>query len=42
LYQAAQRSPAPHLDWESTIEAGLREAHNAVSGAPARVGSGKE
>lgn len=41
LYQAAQRSPVPHLDWESTIEAGLREAHNAVSGAPARVGSGK-
>jgi len=41
LYQAAQRSPVPHLDWESTIEAGLREAHNAASGARAPVGSAK-
>ncbi|HYL10026.1 MAG TPA: rhomboid family intramembrane serine protease [Candidatus Acidoferrales bacterium] len=41
LYEAAQASPVPHLDWENTIQAGLREANNALSGAPVPVGTTK-
>jgi hypothetical protein len=33
-FQAAAASPVPHLDWEQTIEAGIRNAKAAL-GAPA-------
>lgn len=32
LYQAADRSQVPHLDWEQSIVAGIREAKAALSG----------
>lgn len=35
FYQAAAASPIPHLDWEQTIEAGIREAKKALSPVPA-------
>jgi len=31
LYEAAYASPVPHLDWEQTIETGIREAKLALS-----------
>ena len=30
FYEAASASGVPHLDWEQTIEAGLREAKRAL------------
>jgi membrane associated rhomboid family serine protease len=33
LYQAASRSSVPHADWVSNIQAGLREAEKALTGA---------
>lgn len=30
LYEAAKNSPIPHLDWEQTIEAGIRSAKAAL------------
>ncbi len=35
FYQAASASAVPHLDWEQTIEAGIREAKAAVAPAHA-------
>ena len=35
FFQAAAASPVPHLDWEQTIEAGIRNAKTAMSGAGA-------
>ena len=32
FFQAAAASPVPHLDWEQTIEAGIRNAKAAISG----------
>lgn len=32
LYQAAAKSPIPHLDWEPLIQSGIKEAKAAVSG----------
>jgi len=32
LYQAAAKSPVPHLDWEANIQNGLQEAQKAVTG----------
>jgi membrane associated rhomboid family serine protease len=31
LYEAAKNSPIPHLDWEQTIEAGIRSAKAALA-----------
>jgi membrane associated rhomboid family serine protease len=31
LFQAADRSPVPHLDWEQSIAAGIKEAKDALS-----------
>ncbi|HTT33790.1 MAG TPA: rhomboid family intramembrane serine protease [Methylomirabilota bacterium] len=31
-YKAAAASPVPHLDWQSNIEAGMRDAEKAISG----------
>ena len=31
FFQAAEKSPVPHLDWEQSITAGIREAQNAIS-----------
>jgi len=31
LFQAAEQSPVPHLDWEQSIAAGIREAKAAMS-----------
>jgi hypothetical protein len=31
LYQAAEASPVPHLDWEQHIQAGIKEAKLALS-----------
>ena len=31
FFQAAEASPVPHLDWEQSIAAGIREAKNALS-----------
>jgi membrane associated rhomboid family serine protease len=33
LYQAAEASPIPHLDWEQLIQAGMKEAKAAMGGA---------
>jgi tetratricopeptide (TPR) repeat protein len=35
LFEAAAASPVPHLDWEQTIAAGIREARAASVPAPA-------
>lgn len=35
FYEAAAASSIPHLDWEQTIEAGIREARKALSPVPA-------
>lgn len=34
-FQAAAASPVPHLDWEQSIEAGIREARKAIASAMA-------
>jgi len=31
FFQAAETSPVPHLDWEQSISAGIKEAKNALS-----------
>ncbi|MGZ5096330.1 MAG: hypothetical protein ACXWCH_34910, partial [Burkholderiales bacterium] len=31
IYQAAAASPVPHLDWETLIQAGIKEAKTALS-----------
>ena len=36
-YRAAAASPLPHLDWESNIQAGIREAEQALGKTPATV-----
>jgi membrane associated rhomboid family serine protease len=33
FFQAADASPVPHLDWEQTIQAGIRNAKAALSGS---------
>lgn len=33
LYEAAAKSPIPHLDWDGIIQSGIKEAKAAVSGA---------
>jgi tetratricopeptide (TPR) repeat protein len=40
FYRAAWASPVPHLDWESNIQAGIKEATAALSpiGGQRRVG----
>ena len=35
FFQAAAASPIPHLDWEQTIEAGIRNAKAAIAGTGA-------
>jgi len=35
LYQAAAGSSIPHLDWEQTIQAGIRDAQKGLSPVPA-------
>lgn len=37
LYQAAAASKTPHLDWEQTIQAGIREAKEAMGIGTART-----
>ncbi|HYL86097.1 MAG TPA: rhomboid family intramembrane serine protease [Candidatus Angelobacter sp.] len=32
-YKAAAASPVPHLDWQTNIDAGIRDAEKAISGA---------
>ena len=32
-YKAAAASPVPHLDWQTNIEAGIRDAEKALSGS---------
>jgi len=39
MYQAAARSPIPHLDWDQLIQAGIKEAKAAVSGSAAAAGT---
>ena len=40
LYEAAAASKTPHLDWEQTIQAGIREAKEALGvGAPRAAGA---
>ena len=34
LYEAAKNSAIPHLDWEQTIEAGIRSANSALNPKP--------
>jgi membrane associated rhomboid family serine protease len=38
FYEAAKASPIPHLDWEQTIEAAIREARKNAAGAPVMAG----
>ncbi|PYX48193.1 MAG: hypothetical protein DMG79_12435 [Acidobacteria bacterium] len=38
LYQAAAMSPIPHLDWETHIQAGIKEAKGAISSGTAIAG----
>ena len=33
FYEAAAKSPVPHLDWDSNIQAGLQEAQKALVGS---------
>jgi membrane associated rhomboid family serine protease len=35
FYQAAAKSPVPHLDWESTISKGIEAAQKALGAVPA-------
>jgi len=35
IYQAAARSPIPHLDWDQIIQAGIKEAKAALTGGAA-------
>ncbi len=37
LYQAAAKSPVPHLDWEQLIQSGIKEAKAAMSAGSAAV-----
>ncbi len=39
LFEAAAKSPMPHLDWEQSIAAGIREARTAMSQTAAAAGS---
>jgi len=39
LFEAAAKSPVPHLDWEQSIAAGIREARTAMSQTAAAAGS---
>jgi len=39
MYQAAARSPIPHLDWDQLIQAGIKEARAAVSGNATAAGA---
>src|SRR5215471_18745624 len=39
MYQAAARSPIPHLDWNQLIQAGIKEAKAAVPGTAAAAGA---
>jgi membrane associated rhomboid family serine protease len=41
IYQAAAASPIPHLDWETLIQAGIKEAKAAVS-SPNVVSAGAQ
>jgi hypothetical protein len=31
IYEAAAKSPVPHLDWDQIIQAGIKEAKAALS-----------
>jgi tetratricopeptide (TPR) repeat protein len=33
-YQAAAASPVPHMDWQTNIDAGIRDAEKALNGSP--------
>jgi len=35
IYQAAAKSPIPHLDWDQIIQAGIKEAKAALEGGNA-------
>ena len=35
FYEAAAASPVPHIDWETNIQGGIREAQKALAGVPA-------
>ena len=39
LYQAAAKSPIPHLDWEQLIQSGIKEAKAAMSAGSAAAAS---
>ena len=41
LYQAAAASPIPHLDWETLIQSGIKEAKTAVAGGNASAASAR-
>jgi len=41
IYQAAEKSPVPHLDWDQIIRAGIKEAKSAMDGGSA-VGAGAQ
>jgi membrane associated rhomboid family serine protease len=40
LYQAAAASPIPHLDWDQTIQSGIKDAKAAISGPTASAAAG--
>ena len=40
FFEAAEKSPVPHLDWEQNIAAGIREAKAALSQNAAAAGAG--
>jgi len=42
LYQAAAASPIPHLDWETLIQSGIKEAKNAIAGAGNAAAAGAQ
>jgi membrane associated rhomboid family serine protease len=39
LYQSAAASPIPHLDWETLIQSGIKEAKNALAAGNAAAAS---
>ena len=41
FFEAAEKSPVPHLDWEQSIVAGIREAKAAMPKAAAATASGR-
>jgi len=41
LYQAAAASPIPHLDWETLIQSGIKEAKTAVAGGNASAAAAR-